>query len=126
MQRARRLAVIGAGWAGLSAAVRLVEAGNQVTVFEASQQVGGRARRLLLQLPNGQDTVLDNGQHILIGAYSETLALLAQMGVERARAFLESPLRLVFPDGQGLRLPNWPRPWDALAAIGQARAGPAG
>lgn len=121
MQRARRLAVIGAGWAGLSAAVRLVEAGNQVTVFEASQQVGGRARRLLLQLPNGQDTVLDNGQHILIGAYSETLALLAQMGVERARAFLESPLRLVFPDGQGLRLPNWPRPWDALAAIGQAR-----
>jgi phytoene dehydrogenase-like protein len=41
---ARRVAVVGAGWAGLAAAVRLVQGGAQVSVFEMARQPGGRAR----------------------------------------------------------------------------------
>jgi monoamine oxidase len=43
---ARRLAVVGAGWAGLAAAVRGVLAGWQVTLFEMAPAAGGRARSL--------------------------------------------------------------------------------
>ncbi|HNK04679.1 MAG TPA: FAD-dependent oxidoreductase, partial [Accumulibacter sp.] len=55
-----RAAIIGGGWAGLSAAVELAKAGVRVTVFEAAKQLGGRARSVEVQ---GQQ--LDNGQHIL-------------------------------------------------------------
>jgi hydroxysqualene dehydroxylase len=54
--RPLRVAVVGGGWAGLTAAVRACDAGHTVTVFEASRHWGGRARRLAAQLlPNGQD-----------------------------------------------------------------------
>jgi phytoene dehydrogenase-like protein len=66
---ARRVAVVGAGWAGLAAAVRLVQGGAQVSVFEMARQPGGRARQA-----DGAGHGFDNGQHILIGAYSATLA----------------------------------------------------
>ena len=39
-----RIAIIGAGWAGMAAAVHAADAGHQVTVFEAARQLGGRAR----------------------------------------------------------------------------------
>jgi len=70
-------AVVGAGWAGLAAAVTLAEQGARVTVFEASRSLGGRARRVSI---DGAD--LDNGQHVLIGAYRETLRLMRKVGVE--------------------------------------------
>jgi hypothetical protein len=41
-----RLAVIGGGWAGMAAAVRAIERGQVVTVFEAARGLGGRARAL--------------------------------------------------------------------------------
>jgi hypothetical protein len=56
------------------------------------------------QLPDGSPVVLDNGQHILIGAYTQTLALLRLVGVDLAQALYRMPLRMQFPDGQGLRL----------------------
>lgn len=121
MATPKRLAVIGAGWAGLSAALQLCDAGHQAVVFEASAQLGGRARRLSVRLPSGEATSLDNGQHILIGAYQRTLALMQRLGIDRQQAFHQTPLRLVFPNGDGLRLPNWPRPWDALAGIALTR-----
>src|SRR5450830_1606132 len=97
-----KIAVIGAGWAGLAAAVTLQEAKHQVTVFEAAHHLGGRARALKtsapLQLPNGQVAQLDNGQHILIGAYTETLRLMRQVGVLPEQVLLNLPLSLQFPD----------------------------
>ncbi len=108
-----RVAIVGAGWAGLAAAVAAVQAGHQVTVFEASRQLGGRARRLDVPLPQGGSAVLDNGQHIMIGAYLQTLRLMQTVGVDPARAFLRLPLTLRFPDGEGLALPDWPAPLDA-------------
>ena len=116
-----RLAIIGGGWAGMAAAVQAVGAGHQVAVFEAARTLGGRARGMGATLPDGSTALLDNGQHILIGAYTETLRLMQLVGVDIATALLRMPLRLEFPDGGGLRLPDWPAPLDALAGIAGAR-----
>ena len=116
-----KVAIIGAGWAGMAAAVRLTELGHSTTIFEASRTLGGRARALEAVLPSGQKVMLDNGQHILIGAYSQTLKLMHQVAVDVANALLRLPLVLQFPDGTGLRLPPWPAPFNAIAAIATAR-----
>jgi squalene-associated FAD-dependent desaturase len=120
-----KLAIIGAGWAGLAAAVTAVGAGHHTTIFEASQAIGGRARGLkdvqTLVLPNDQPATLDNGQHILIGAYTETLRLMRMVGLAPDDVLLNLPLTLEFPDGQGLRFKDWPTPLDALGGIVSAR-----
>jgi len=116
-----RLAVVGAGWAGLAAAMAATRQGHQVTVFEASRHLGGRARSLALELPDGTPALLDNGQHILIGAYRETLALMRLAGVDPASVLHRLPLVMRFPDGGGLELPDWPAPLDAAAGILAAR-----
>jgi len=118
---ARRLAIIGGGWAGMAAAVEAVGAGRSVTVFEAGRMLGGRARAMPATLPDGRSIVLDNGQHILIGAYTECLRLMGLVGIDPASTLMRMPMRLEFPDGRGLRLPDWPAPLDALAGIAGAR-----
>lgn len=128
-ETAHRLAVIGGGWAGLAAAVRATELGWQVDVFEAARQWGGRARALdataagtALYSGNRDEPIgLDNGQHILIGAYRETLGLMRQLGVDLDAALQAVPLDLRYADGSGLAIPGWaarwPQPLDLLAAI---------
>ena len=112
------VAVVGGGWSGLAAAVRLAERGVPVRVFEASRSLGGRARRI-----GSADAapVLDNGQHILIGAYTRTLELMRTVGVPPDAVLLREPLYLLRPDGQGLALPRLPPPWNALLGIARAR-----
>jgi len=116
-----KLAIVGAGWAGMAAAVGAIRAGHAVTVFEAARAVGGRARALPCVLPDGTSAVLDNGQHILIGAYSETLAMMRTVGVDPERALLRLPLNLRFPDGAGVQCPPWPAPLDVFAGVLRAR-----
>ncbi|MFP8781004.1 hydroxysqualene dehydroxylase HpnE [Hydrogenophaga sp. RWCD_12] len=119
------IAIVGAGWAGLSAAVEAVALGADVTLFEATRTPGGRARALPAQRPDGVPLLLDNGQHILIGAYRETLALMQRLGVDPQAVLLGTPLSLPYPDGSGLQTPRWaarwPAPLDAVAAILTAR-----
>ncbi len=62
--------VIGAGFAGLSAAVALAERGVRVTVLEGKPALGGRAYSFID--PDTRDFV-DNGQHVLMGCYHATL-----------------------------------------------------
>ncbi|MCF8160325.1 MAG: hydroxysqualene dehydroxylase HpnE [Polaromonas sp.] len=120
-----KVAIIGAGWAGMAAAVKATESGHEVTVFEATQALGGRARVLITSpsqaLPDGSPAQLDNGQHILIGAYTETLQLLRLVGISPQDALLDMPMTLQFPDGQGLKFAAWPTPLDALGGILRAR-----
>jgi squalene-associated FAD-dependent desaturase len=100
--RPRRVAVVGAGWAGLAAAVRATQAGDQVTLIEMAGMAGGRARRAG-ELAEG--LALDNGQHILIGAYASTLALMRAVGIDPDHVLMRLPLRLVSAGGRGLALP---------------------
>jgi len=109
-------AVVGAGWAGLAAAVTLAEQGVRVTVFEASRSLGGRARRVSI---DGVD--LDNGQHVLVGAYRETLRLMLKVGADPGALLLRLPFELRYADGFHLRAPRLPYPLNLLAALFGAR-----
>ncbi|NYT65796.1 FAD-dependent oxidoreductase [Alcaligenaceae bacterium] len=110
-----KVAVVGAGWAGLSAAVELRKQQCQVTVFEASHTLGGRARRV--QSP-AITPVIDNGQHILLGAYSQTLALMQTLGLNDTDLFLREHLHLESADGSFcLRTKALPAPLHLLHAV---------
>ena len=91
--------MVGGGWAGIAAAVEATRRGHAVTLFEMAPQLGGRARAVA-----AAGMTLDNGQHILIGAYRDTLALMRTVGVDPHTAFMRTPLRLAYPDGTGLQL----------------------
>lgn len=112
-----RVAVIGGGWAGIAAAVELTAAGAAVTLFEAGRALGGRARAVDIA-----GRRLDNGQHILLGAYRDTLALLRQVGADPDRLLARYPLQVVDNAGFRLALPCLPAPlnlaWGLLAARG--------
>ncbi|WP_233238962.1 FAD-dependent oxidoreductase [Bordetella sp. LUAb4] len=115
----RRVAVVGAGWAGLAAAVALHDRGYAVTVLEAGRTPGGRARRVTHA---DFDLPLDNGQHILLGAYSDTLALMRRLGCDPDRLLARMPLALASLDGAfRLRAPRLPAPLHAAYALLTAR-----
>ena len=91
--QAKNVAIIGGGLAGLAAAVKLTKLGIPVTLFEAGSQLGGRARSVAVEF-NSRVVQLDNGQHIMLGAYKETLELLTIIGVEESQVFKRLPLKL--------------------------------
>ncbi len=91
-----RVAVVGAGWAGLAAAFTLKRAGWDTEVFEQSPVLGGRARKAVIAR---RGLVLDNGQHLMLGAYRHILALMREIGVDSNHALLRLPLQLTTLDG---------------------------
>lgn len=112
----QQVAVIGAGYAGLAAAVTLAEARYAVTVFEASRTLGGRARRVSVE-----GRTLDNGQHILVGAYTELLAMMRKVGVDPAQALVRLPLFFkVLPEFSFERA-AWTAPWDMVIGLLRAK-----
>ncbi|MBX9869085.1 MAG: hydroxysqualene dehydroxylase HpnE [Burkholderiaceae bacterium] len=111
----KRVAVIGAGWAGCTAATRLAESGCAVTLIEASRNLGGRARRIEVH-----GHALDNGQHILLGAYSEALSLMKTLSIDTNAALLNLPLQMIYPphtNGMHFLAPRWPAPLHLLLAL---------
>jgi squalene-associated FAD-dependent desaturase len=114
----QQLTIVGAGWAGLSAAVAATQAGWHVQLFEAANMAGGRARSLQQSFAGKP---LDNGQHVLIGAYRDTLSLMRTVGLNPESLLQRIPLDLRFANGQGLNLPNWPLPLNLLAGLARAQ-----
>lgn len=119
------VAVIGAGWAGLAAALELVRAGRPVVLIEAAANPGGRGRSLDLDGAH-----LDNGQHILVGACRQVLAQMRAVGVDPEAALHVLPfalsLRELLPEG-GTRTfslaPRSTRPWHLATALYRALGG---
>jgi squalene-associated FAD-dependent desaturase len=115
----RSVAVVGGGWAGCAAAVELARTGYKVTLFEAARTLGGRARRV-----DTDRAHLDNGQHILLGAYSETLRLMKLTGVDRDQTLLSLPLQMRYPPGSGgmdFVAPRLPAPLHLALALLRAK-----
>jgi len=115
----RAVAVVGGGWAGCAAAVALADAGHAVTLYEAARTLGGRARSV-----EAHGRQLDNGQHIMLGAYDATLKLLRRVGIDPRQALLRLPLQMRYPPAQGLMdfvAPRLPAPLHMLAALLKAR-----
>ena len=115
----KSVAVIGAGWAGCAAAVELADHGYQVSLFEASRTLGGRARCVEV---DGKR--LDNGQHILLGAYRDTLSLIKRLGLREDDVLLRLPLQMRYPPesgGMDFIAPRLPAPWHMLIALWRAK-----
>ena len=109
--------VVGAGVAGLRAAVELAARGARVTVFEAKAVLGGRATAFTD--PQTGERV-DNGQHVMLGCYHETFAFLRQIGTED-RVRVQPGLEIDFVDRAGersrLSLPGLPAPMNFAAGL---------
>ncbi len=114
--------VIGAGFAGLSAAVRLAGAGRSVIVVDQAPRFGGRATSFL-DRETGER--VDNGQHALFGCYRETYAFLKRIGAGHL-APLQSRFTLTMAGERGsggtLTCPRLPAPWHLVAGLMRWRA----
>jgi squalene-associated FAD-dependent desaturase len=111
--------IVGAGFAGLSAAVRLAKRGAKVVVLEARARLGGRATAF-----HDRDTgeLVDNGQHVLLGCYSQTLAFLADIGaMDNVTVARELSVTMIDRKGTRSRLvcPTLPSPFHLLAGVSE-------
>lgn len=111
--------ILGAGVAGLSAAVHLATAGHKPLLLESAKTPGGRARSYFNPTFSEE---LDNGPHLLMGTYQHTLKLLSQLG-SRHLLLAEDTVTFTFWDRtlgwHKLDCPNWPAPWHLLAGLGR-------
>ncbi|MCW8936335.1 MAG: hydroxysqualene dehydroxylase HpnE, partial [Gammaproteobacteria bacterium] len=114
----KNIAIIGGGWAGLAAAVELCKNNYKVTVFESSPQLGGRARGI-----KWNNLTLDNGQHLMIGAYQQMLDCLNTIQADTNQLFKQLPHRMLMLNSQNgevafdLQLPTYPAPLHLLFGV---------
>ena len=109
--------VIGAGFAGLSAATALAERGARVLVVEARPTLGGRATAFTDPVTGER---VDNGQHVLFGCYQETFRFLRRIGAEsNVRVQTRLAVDIIDRQGRSSRLvcPALPSPFHLLAGV---------
>jgi hydroxysqualene dehydroxylase len=97
MVESRDVVIIGGGFAGLSAGVELAERGFRVALLEGKPALGGRAYSFS-DAESGD--LVDNGQHVLMGCYHQTLDFLAKIGT-RNRLIIRRNLEIEILDGPG-------------------------
>ena len=100
----------------MAAAVTLAAKHIPVTVHECAKQLGGRARGVMYK-----QTQLDNGQHILLGCYRHTLAMIKRVGGNTALDFQRLPLQLTLHHRFELKAPRLPAPLHLLFGLLSAK-----
>ncbi len=129
----------------MAAAATLAGHGVPVTVFESARLLGGRARGVHLPNPHSHTDnagspplrpspgreghiparenglILDNGQHILLGCYHDTLRMIEKVGGNIERDFLRLPLQLTLHNRFELKAPALPAPLHLLTGLLRAR-----
>jgi squalene-associated FAD-dependent desaturase len=111
-----RVVVVGAGFAGLAAAIALQEKRHQVTLLERRGVLGGRATSYR-DAPSGED--VDNGSHLMVGAYHDSLDLIRRAGGGDLLLEQEN-LHIDYVEDAGptaLRCPPLPAPFHLLAGL---------
>jgi squalene-associated FAD-dependent desaturase len=113
---AKRVVIIGGGFAGLAAGVRLSDRGYEVLLLERRNHLGGRAYSFI-DAKTGD--VVDNGQHLFMGCYHHTIAFLEKIGRLDRLKFQDRP-RVDFLDAEGYTsfdCPPLPAPLNVLAGL---------
>jgi hydroxysqualene dehydroxylase len=111
--------IIGGGYAGCAAAWHLLNSGHHIRLWEQRAVLGGRARRLSEDIPHDGSIAIDNGQHLIAGAYHTLLSLIKQAHAPHHAPLLRLPLQFFFAGEQTawLRLPKLPSPLNLLYGI---------
>ncbi|MBW1808353.1 MAG: FAD-dependent oxidoreductase [Deltaproteobacteria bacterium] len=112
----KKVLVIGGGIAGMSASIRLIDAGFQVTLLERSASPGGRIKKLT---PRGHAKDIDRGQHLMLGCYHEALALVKRLGTQNQLQRVMGTTPFLSGPGQihPYRLGRLPSPLHALPGL---------
>jgi squalene-associated FAD-dependent desaturase len=116
------VAVVGGGLAGIAAAVALQEAGIDVELYEARPRLGGATHSFQRAgTDGGPDLTVDNGQHVMLRAFTAYRGLLQRLGsahgIDIQRRF---DLRILTPDERPearLRRTSLPGPLHLLPAL---------
>ena len=109
--------IIGGGFSGLAAGVALAEEGRGVRLLEQKPHLGGRARSFL---DPATGSVVDNGQHIIMGCYHSTIHFLSTIGtLDRIRFQQRLTVRFLDRNGRltALQCPGLPSPWHVLLGV---------
>jgi squalene-associated FAD-dependent desaturase len=113
----KKCLIVGGGFSGLAAAVYLSNNNYQVELIESSPKLGGRAYSFTDKNTN---SILDNGQHILMGCYKETLRFLNLINSKDSLNYQKS-MEVNFLDNEGklhqLKTPRYFYPFNLLIAI---------
>lgn len=110
-----RVAVVGAGLAGLAAALELRRLGFEVEIFERSRLVGGKATSFWVD-----GVEVDSGQHVFLGCFEHWLAFVRELGLEGELALQNRFEVLVLGPGgirARLKAADLPAPWHLLPAL---------
>jgi squalene-associated FAD-dependent desaturase len=117
MVEAKDVIIVGGGFAGLSAGVALAEQGYRVALLEAKPSLGGRAYSFA-DAESGD--FVDNGQHVLMGCYTETLDFLERIGASKNLVF-HADLEIEMLDRGGarakLKTAHLPGPFHMTSAL---------
>jgi hydroxysqualene dehydroxylase len=138
VNKSKPVTVVGGGWAGLTTAVELVRHDIPVILLESAKQLGGRARRVPFEnnikntnnpsdTNNNNDKIsVDNGQHLLLGAYDSTLSMLRTVSINEETVLKRENLALNMRRNKGrdvkIKTARLPAPlhlaWGLLFAAG--------
>lgn len=122
MPKQSEVLIVGGGWAGLACALFLAQKNIKTQLIEAGPTLGGRARAVSFA-----DMLVDNGQHLCVGAYATLLELLAFLGVPATQVFLRTPLtfeNLSPKKNIQLKANRFKAPWHIVYAMLNAKGIP--